>query len=380
MNIKLRIRDDGSMSALERRVGRSPKNIRKILLAGSFLPLICGSVPALASEIPDSVSLTVSSKLSSPTAVAVDGSGWIYVTESRNNRLLVYDSGGEYIKQFKGLNKPTGVAADASGRIYICNTGRKAVDVFDKDFTPLFKLGHGVVNLVYPVSVAVDGAGNAFVADGKDDRIKVFDRSGAFLYSFGGKGTGDGALNFPVSVAFNETTKEVVVTDLQPTVAGFRGAGVQVFSREGAFRRRFGGFGEGEGRFIRPMGVAVDRDGRIYVADAFQNVVQVFDANGTYLKTVYDRVHPVRTPLGIAYCGKTNRLFVASLSTSKVEIYGSGVGGDEAYNMSFSGSGGGCSVAAGQAKDGKAPVDFVLLIVAVLAVTTAKRFGKRRNR
>ena len=232
------------------------------------------------------------------------------------------------------------------------------------------------MTFTYPTAVAVDSAGYAFVADSRDHRIKVFDSAGFFLYSFGGQGSGDGYLNFPVAVALNESANEVIVSDLRQTLTGYRGAGVHVFDRTGAFKRRFGGYGQGQGLFLRPMGVAVDGTGRIYVADSYQNVVQVFYANGSFIQGIFDTAHPVRTPLGIAYCRKTDRLLVASLNTSKVEVFGNtpqgGSGSDGQPTMSFSSSGGGGCSMAGKPSDRGVSADALLFLGAVLL------YGARR--
>ena len=45
----------------------------------------------------------------------------------------------------------------------------------------------------------------------------------------------------------------------------------------GHFLRAFGQAGDGPGRFSRPKGVAVDRDGHVYVVDGVFNNVQIFD-------------------------------------------------------------------------------------------------------
>jgi DNA-binding beta-propeller fold protein YncE len=338
----------------------------------------------LSSEPPELVrEKSIRSQLNAPTGVAVDDDGNIYVTESSNNTLLIFNAGEVYTRKILGLSKPMGVAVGENGRIYVCNAGKGNVGVYNKELRLLFKLGSGNGEFELPVAVAVGNTGNLYVADARKDVVKVYRPDGVFLFSFGSSGGDDGKFQFPTSVSIDRTTGEVVVSDLQTTPAGIQGARIQVFDDAGTFKRKFGAFGRGEGYMMKPLGTAVDASGRIYVSDAYQHIVQVFDDKGTYQKTIYDMKTPLRTPLGVAVNRKTGKLYVASLSTSTVEVYGTGsssvigTGGDNGAGtdtgtdtMTFSASGrGGCTVTGGpsDAKD-SFPGDLlpVLFVLAVL--------------
>jgi uncharacterized protein (TIGR03663 family) len=60
---------------------------------------------------------------------------------------------------------------------------------------------------------------------------------------------------------------------------------VQVFDGSGGFVRAWGGEGEGAGQFKEPWGIAVGPDGDVYVADTWNHRVQVFDRQGSLLRT-----------------------------------------------------------------------------------------------
>ena len=77
--------------------------------------------------------------------------------------------------------------------------------------------------------------------------------------------------------AFDPTTGEVVISD------GYNHARIARFSRGGVFVSDFGKAGAAEGELRTPHGIAVDRDGRVYVADRENARVQVFDRHGNVL-------------------------------------------------------------------------------------------------
>ncbi len=263
----------------------------------------------------------VTANIKAPTAVALDIYGNIYVTESSTNRLLIYSQGGEHVETLSGLDKPISVAVDDDGRIFIGNSNKGNVEVYNAGLTLLFKLGTGDGEFTQPNAIAVDSAGDIYVADSKEDEINVYNPDGSYNFSFGGSGNTDGLFNFPTSIAIDEISGEIIISDLQ-VIETIEGARIQVFDMNGGFKRGFDAFGVGEGLLAKPLGVEVDEDGRIYVSDAYQNIVQVFDSDGTYLGTIYDLDNPLRTPLGMAFSKEVNKLFIASLNSVRVEVYG----------------------------------------------------------
>jgi hypothetical protein len=298
---------------------KATHNIQRcgVLLAISVFFLCCFAHALQAATMPEYERLQpITTKLNAPTAVALDASENIYVTESSSDRLVLYDPRGRYLKTLRGLDKPISVAVSGDGRIFIANVRRRNVEVYNTDLALLYKLGSGDGEFRRPGAIAVDSAGNVYVADSKGDKIKVYNPDGSFKFSFGTSGSADGQFNFPTSIAIDELSGEIIISDLQV---------VEVEFGPGVFKRSFGNFGLGKGKIAKPLGVDIDREGRIYVSDSYQNVVQVFDRNGTSLGTIYDLANPLRTPLGIAIGQKSNRIFIASLNTSRMEVYETGV-------------------------------------------------------
>jgi hypothetical protein len=292
----------------------------------------------------------VTENLSSPTSVAVDADERIYVTEPSYNRLNVYSPGGYFIKRLEGLDNPFGIAVDSGGRILVGNGKTGNVEVYDSDFNLLSSLGTGDGEFLKPCAIAVDSTGKIYVADCEDDKVKVYNSDYSFNFSFGSSGNSSGQFNQPSSVAVDENVGEIMVIDTR-YASGMMGAyqapRIQVFDMNGVYKRVFGKRGVDIGKIFRPAGIAVDSQSRIYITDTYQNVVQVFDNAFTSLGVLYDLNNPVMNPLGITM-GNSNRLFIVSHTTGKVEVYGI----DNYINMivtplslSFQGSEGGAAPA-----------------------------------
>jgi sugar lactone lactonase YvrE len=264
----------------------------------------------------------------SPTAVAVDVSENIYIAESSKNRLQIFDYAGVFLGEIAGLAKPLSVAVDNNGRIYIGNDNRNNVEVYNPARNLLFKLGQGDGEFLKPNGIAIDANGNIYVADSDADLIKVYGANGTAKFTFGGTGSTDGKFNFPISLTIDNIAQEIIVVDrqefTQPGWGTKQGARIQVFDLNGVHIRSFDDlYGENDPEKLnRPIGVTVDRAGLIYVSDSQMQVVQVYDSNGTYVRTLYDLDNPLRTPLGLTVSLQTDKAYIASLNTHRVDIYG----------------------------------------------------------
>jgi len=258
--------------------------------------------------------------LAAPTAVALDADRAIYVAESSENRLLIFQPDGSYLKTLSGLDKPIAVAVNSYGQIYIGNSGAGSVDIYDADsLQQIGMLGSGDGEFRKPVAIAIDSAGTIYVADEQTRIVKVFNPDGSYRFSFGGHETDGEGFHHPISIAINEATDEILVLDI---AAGITAAFIQVFEMDGTFKQRFVASGEGDGTLLfRPLGIAVDDASQIYISDTYTSRVIVYDSAGSYLGRIDDADRPLHAPLGIAYSPKTEQLFITSLLGAWVEAY-----------------------------------------------------------
>lgn len=119
-----------------------------------------------------------------PTYLAVDPAGNLYVTDTLNSRVQVFDPDGKYLRSFgqRGnawgmFDKPKGVALDAFGNLYVVDSGWSNVQIFNqKGQVLLFFGGRGPIPgmLMNPTAIAIDRNNRIYVGDYLNHRIGVY--------------------------------------------------------------------------------------------------------------------------------------------------------------------------------------------------------------
>lgn len=243
---------------------RSSKDVRAASSMDNFKQLVGG------------VSQEVS--IVKPYGIAVHNNT-MYVTDTVLSSLLVFDNTGKKFSVFGTsgagrLNKPTGVAVDQQGRVYVADSQDRRVVVFDSNGKYVTAMG-GPQLLHRPVGVAINPVNNrvyvvdAGTLDSTHHAVSVFNKKGKHLFDFGKRGSKKGEFNFPTNISVSADGHLYIVD-----TGNFR---VQKFSKDGKFIDSFGSVGTALGSFARPKGIALDSDGQIYVIDAAFNNVQIFN-------------------------------------------------------------------------------------------------------
>lgn len=128
-----------------------------------------------------------------------------------------------------------------------------------------------------PIGIAINAAGEVFVTDHYNNRVQKFDADGKLLAHFAvlpnpGGIAADGErlyiTHFPASRMMKDKVPDRV----------------SVYAQDGKFIREWGSTGTGDGQFDFPGGVAISKDGEVYVADQTNRRVQVFDREGKFLR------------------------------------------------------------------------------------------------
>jgi DNA-binding beta-propeller fold protein YncE len=178
------------------------------------------------------------------------------------------------------FGRVSSVTVDQQGDVYVFHRGAKAdpIVVFDQQGQYLRSWGKGLFGNPHGMRTDPDGA--IWVTDNGDHQVFKFDREGKLLLTLGTKGvTGEDASHFdrPTDIAF-ASTGDVYISD------GYGNARVVKFSKDGKFIQAWGKHGTGPGEFNTVHSVGVDSQGTVYVSDRENNRIQIFDANGKYLR------------------------------------------------------------------------------------------------
>lgn len=180
---------------------------------------------------------------------------------------------------------PRNAAVGPDGLLYVLDSGNHRVQVFDQD--GLFvrswgSQGAGPGQFQEPWGIAVGSDGSVYVADTWNHRIQKFTTEGEFITMWGTFGATDGTLGTPGVFWGPRAIAIDAEGNLYVTDTGNKR--VQKFSPDGEFLGQWGGFGTSPGQFNEPVGIAIDSDGNIYVADTWNRRVQKFDASFNFLK------------------------------------------------------------------------------------------------
>ncbi len=216
-------------------------------------PLVVAGVGPEAPAFGRSIgSVAPQGKLNDPMGVAVspDENGWIYVVDHGNARIQVFTPTGGYVGEWGRRGRgpgqfwdPTDIAISPDGRYaYVVDRGQRKIKRFQ------------------PEPSCFDPGGRQCFSG---DKVK----------EWGHRGTGDWLFEAPTGIA-TDRQGNVYVTDWGVN-------DIEVFTPEGEFLRRIGGFGAGAGEMLRPADVEIGPDGRLWVADRDNDRLVFFKPDGT---------------------------------------------------------------------------------------------------
>jgi DNA-binding beta-propeller fold protein YncE len=178
------------------------------------------------------VEAQITEKLIDPVGLALDTENrFLYVVDTQQDQVIVFDA--DSLKELRRIGTggknhwlttpgdfggPQGVAVDKDGNVYVTDTMNNRVEIFDADGKYISEFGRhcdGVGCFARPKGIAVDGDGHIWVADTMNDTLQVFNREGQLLTMLGGHGHYPGQFEAIVGVAIDKQSR-VFTTEQYP--------------------------------------------------------------------------------------------------------------------------------------------------------------------
>jgi DNA-binding beta-propeller fold protein YncE len=220
----------------------------------------------------------------------------LYVADSNNNRVQVFDLEGQFQFAFGEtgvgdgqFRRDRGIGASwadgASATLFISDAKNDRVQEFTAAGVHLRSwgaIGDGPTEFFRPRGLTGAPDSSIVIGDADNDRVKVYRPDLSIRAIFGGRGSANGKFWSPHDLE--------VSTDGTIYVVDTFNHRVQCFSLDGQFLGKFGEYGAGDGEFVHPKAITIDAEGNLFVADTGDSQfdverIQKFSPTGEWLTT-----------------------------------------------------------------------------------------------
>jgi DNA-binding beta-propeller fold protein YncE len=276
----------------------------KLGLAAGAFALVGATVPRIvfADEL-DLKTLRSVKTLLNPHDVAIAPDGTIYVANSGMYGVIRLTAGNAYVLgggpgTGEGqVNFPQGVCTAEDGSVYVADTNNARLQVFNAKGEVSRVIGRpGYLDGEFLRPQGLDVRGNFLaVADNRNHRVQIFDldrerldRQPVAIAMAGGHGDGAGLMKLPTDVAFDGVYDVHVAVKMQNVIKVYGPGGIFKFS-----------YGENDG-LNGPEGVCCGEGSSLFIADTGNGRVLEYNVNGKIIGELEPKTEMVN-PRGLAY-------------------------------------------------------------------------------
>lgn len=255
----------------------------------------------------------------SPTRITLFGDK-LYVSDTERGHVAIFDSDGVRTGTITVVAAPLGLGAQVQGnrlRLFIGDKADGSVHIIE-DGVQVGLLGSGPGEFLMPNAIAV-GKKRIFVVDSKAHVVRVYSFKGQFLGGFGSQGSGAQQFDFPSDAVVDSTTDEVFVSD-------WGNRRISVWDSNGNWLRNIVAplNDHGAPMYLRPAGLGIDHNGKLYVVDNALSCVVVMDQAGLLLDVFgyqSSRYHTGELLIPVDAASDGNRVYVTSGVDGRVHVF-----------------------------------------------------------
>ena len=217
--------------------------------------------------------------------MAIDREDRLYIVDM-TARIQVFDLQGNYLRGWKTPisknGRPSGLTIDSGGRLLVADTHYYRLLVYTSQGAPIESAtlggtqGQGPGEFGFVTDAVLDSQGNTYVAEyGDFDRIQKFSPDGTFLLQWGAHGSELGHFRRPQNLAIDREDR-IWVAD----ACNHR---IQVFDGQGKILFHWGKEGSSPGELYYPYDLVLDGHGHLYICEYGNHRVQKFTLDGKSL-------------------------------------------------------------------------------------------------
>ena len=255
---------NGDVYLCQPRTNKNPRR-RITILNGAFLV----EREIFLDEIPEAANYT-------PTYLAVNSEGLIYLTGNNNRGVLVLDNDGSFLRRLEPMDMVflREKIEEKEPEDQEKNEEEDLYSQIPEEFRPRkpgsVSAAEEVLGPAKIINLTIDSKGNLYLISLETGKIYVYGPDENFLFSFGKKGGSPGQLSQPRALAIDEQQGLIYVVD-------YMRHSILTYDMTGNFLFEFGGRGSAPGWFNFPNGLAINNYGQLIVSDLFNKRVQVLE-------------------------------------------------------------------------------------------------------
>ncbi len=228
------------------------------------------------------------------------------------------------------LHEPSGLALDSGGNLFIADARQNVIRRVDAS-TGIITTAAGTgssgpgcnacaatqANLSFPTGIAFDGANNLYIADTLNNRVRVITSANGLISTIAGTTAGFGGdggsavnaqLNQPLGIAVDRLGNIFIADAANNAIREISSGNIQTVAGQGAMAGYTGDGGAATSATLHyPRGIAVDAGENLYIADNNNNAIR---------KVTGDSIHMISTVAGnntAGYSGDGGPALTASL-------------------------------------------------------------------